>query len=413
MIASYAVAHGLAATSLRYFNVAGAHGRFGERHAVETHLIPLVLQVASGERESMQIFGDDWPTPDGTCIRDYIHVDDLADAHLLALAHAVPGEHAIYNLGSGTGFSVREVVEACRAVTGHPIPTVVAPRRGGDPAVLVASSEAATAALGWQPETHGPADDRRRRLALHPAAPRRLIQPQPGPRWGRAGCRPADVHLDGLRPRRRPPADLRRVGRRSRPSHRRRLRRRVGPGARRRRSSCGTRAAAGRDAARVRRSGRPAARSGGCPPPQTAQRRREAVTGPRGLGPVQRDLASAPSPRSSAHSASSAAGSAASGSGVSRASAAHSASAAAGRDPVQAATAASRTTGSAAPGRAPPPARRRASRRPRQPDAPPGAPPPSEPARVGAGSAASTRRGPPPTPPAPRRVRRRARRSPR
>jgi UDP-glucose 4-epimerase len=151
-IGSYARAHGLAATSLRYFNVAGAHGRFGERHAVETHLIPLVLQVASGQRERAQIFGDDWPTPDGTCIRDYIHVDDLAAAHLLALTHAVPGEHAIYNLGSGAGFSVREVVEACRTVTGHAIPADVVPRRAGDPAVLVASSAAATEALGWHPE---------------------------------------------------------------------------------------------------------------------------------------------------------------------------------------------------------------------------------------------------------------------
>jgi UDP-glucose 4-epimerase len=151
MIASYAVAHGLAGVSLRYFNVAGAHGRFGERHAVETHLIPIVLQVASGDRESMQIYGDDWPTPDGTCVRDYIHVDDLAEAHLLALVKAEPGKHAVYNLGSGTGFSVREVVEACRVATGHPIPTVVAPRRGGDPAVLVASSEAAAGGLGWHP----------------------------------------------------------------------------------------------------------------------------------------------------------------------------------------------------------------------------------------------------------------------
>ena len=151
-IGSYARAHGLAATSLRYFNVAGAHGRFGERHAVETHLIPLVLQVAAGQRERAQIFGDDWPTPDGTCIRDYIHVDDLAAAHLLALTHAVPGAHAIYNLGSGTGFSVREVVEACRTVTGHPIPATVVPRRAGDPAVLVASSAAASEALGWRPE---------------------------------------------------------------------------------------------------------------------------------------------------------------------------------------------------------------------------------------------------------------------
>ena len=150
-IGSYAVAHGLAAVSLRYFNVAGAHGHFGERHTVETHLIPLVLQVASGARDSVQLYGDDWPTPDGTCVRDYIHVDDLADAHLLALDHAQPGRHAVYNLGSGSGFSVREVVEACRAVTGHPIPAVIAPRRAGDPAVLIASSEAAQAALGWRP----------------------------------------------------------------------------------------------------------------------------------------------------------------------------------------------------------------------------------------------------------------------
>lgn len=150
-ISSYAAAHGLAAVSLRYFNVAGAHGRFGERHAVETHLIPLVLQVAAGLRESISVYGDDWPTPDGTCVRDYIHVDDLADAHLLALRHARPGHHAIYNLGSGTGFSVREVVAACREVTGHPIPAEDAPRRAGDPAVLVASSEAARAELGWRP----------------------------------------------------------------------------------------------------------------------------------------------------------------------------------------------------------------------------------------------------------------------
>jgi UDP-glucose 4-epimerase len=151
-IGSYARAHGLAAVSLRYFNVAGAHGRIGERHVVETHLIPLVLQVAAGQRPQAQIFGDDWPTPDGTCIRDYIHIDDLAVAHLLALTYALPGEHAIYNLGSGTGFSVREVVEACRTVTGHPIPVEIGPRRAGDPAVLVASSAAATDALGWRAE---------------------------------------------------------------------------------------------------------------------------------------------------------------------------------------------------------------------------------------------------------------------
>ena len=150
-ITSYATAHGLGAVSLRYFNVAGAHGRYGERHAVETHLIPIVLQVAAGRRESVQVFGDDWPTPDGTCVRDYIHVDDLAEAHLLALQHARPGKHSVYNLGVGTGFSVREVLEAARAVTGHPIPAVNAPRRDGDPAVLIASSEAARTELGWDP----------------------------------------------------------------------------------------------------------------------------------------------------------------------------------------------------------------------------------------------------------------------
>lgn len=151
-ISSYAAAHGIAAVSLRYFNVAGAHDRFGERHAMETHLIPIVLQVAAGLREFVQVFGDDWPTADGTCVRDYIHVDDLAAAHLLALEQARPGRHAIYNLGSGAGYSVHEVIEACRAVTRHPIPATIAPRRDGDPAVLVASSDAATADLGWRPE---------------------------------------------------------------------------------------------------------------------------------------------------------------------------------------------------------------------------------------------------------------------
>ncbi|MGW5054427.1 UDP-glucose 4-epimerase GalE [Actinokineospora sp. NPDC004072] len=151
-ITSYAAAHGLAAVSLRYFNVAGAYGRFGERHTTETHLIPIVLQVASGKREKLAIYGDDYPTPDGTCVRDYIHVVDLADAHLLALDHAEAGQHRIFNLGSGTGFSNREVVQTCRDITGHPIPTDVAPRRPGDPAVLVASSAAAQTHLGWHPK---------------------------------------------------------------------------------------------------------------------------------------------------------------------------------------------------------------------------------------------------------------------
>jgi len=151
-ISNYAAAYGLAGVSLRYFNAAGARGRFGERHTQETHLVPIVLQVATGERESVQVFGEDWPTPDGTCVRDYIHVHDLAVAHELALRHAEPGRHRAYNLGIGTGFSVREVIETCREVTSRPIPAVTAPRRSGDPAVLVASSELARAELGWRPE---------------------------------------------------------------------------------------------------------------------------------------------------------------------------------------------------------------------------------------------------------------------
>ena len=140
------------ATSLRYFNVAGASGDYGELHDPETHLIPLVLRVAAGLRESVQIYGTDYPTEDGTAVRDYIHVEDLARAHLLALEAITPGTHAIYNLGNGTGFSVRQVVEACRAVTGHPIPAVEVDRRAGDPAVLVASSDKIRQGLGWVPE---------------------------------------------------------------------------------------------------------------------------------------------------------------------------------------------------------------------------------------------------------------------
>lgn len=151
MITSECAAHGLAAVSLRYFNVAGAYGPYGERHDPESHLIPLVLQVALGKRESISVYGDDYPTPDGTCVRDYIHVADLAEAHLLALAHARTGEHLICNLGNGNGFSVREVIETVRRVTGHPIPETIAPRRGGDPAVLVASAERARTRLGWKP----------------------------------------------------------------------------------------------------------------------------------------------------------------------------------------------------------------------------------------------------------------------
>jgi len=152
MLTSYAVAHGFAAVSLRYFNVAGAAYGLGERHATETHLIPLALQVAAGQRESLTVYGEDYPTPDGTCIRDYVHVGDLAVAHLLALTAPSPGEHRIYNLGNGTGFSVQEVVDAVREVTGHPVPVVVGERRAGDPAQLVASSDRIRADLGWTPE---------------------------------------------------------------------------------------------------------------------------------------------------------------------------------------------------------------------------------------------------------------------
>jgi UDP-glucose 4-epimerase len=151
MIASECAAHGLAAVSLRYFNVAGAHRGYGERHDPESHLIPLVLQVALGRREAVTVFGQDYPTPDGTCLRDYIHVADLAAAHLLALERAAPGEHLICNLGNGSGFSVREVIETARRVTGRPIPVTGHPRRPGDPAVLVASAERARRRLGWRP----------------------------------------------------------------------------------------------------------------------------------------------------------------------------------------------------------------------------------------------------------------------
>ncbi|MBC6464668.1 UDP-glucose 4-epimerase GalE [Actinomadura alba] len=151
-LAEHARLHGIGGVSLRYFNVAGAHGPFGERHTTETHLIPIVLQVAAGHREKVFMYGDDYPTPDGTCVRDYIHVIDLGVAHLLALEACEPGSHKIFNLGNGSGFSVREVIDVCRQVTGHPIPAEVGPRRAGDPAVLVASSERIRSELGWKPE---------------------------------------------------------------------------------------------------------------------------------------------------------------------------------------------------------------------------------------------------------------------
>ena len=143
--------HGFRYASLRYFNVAGAIPGRGEAHEPESHLIPLILDVALGRRQSIRIYGDDYPTPDGTCIRDYIHVSDLADAHLLALDALESQDRIILNLGNGKGFSVREVIESARRVTGHPIPAEIHPRRPGDPAVLVASSDKAIRELGWQP----------------------------------------------------------------------------------------------------------------------------------------------------------------------------------------------------------------------------------------------------------------------
>ena len=143
--------HGFRYASLRYFNVAGAVPGYGEAHEPESHLIPLILDVALGRRPSIKIFGEDYPTKDGTCVRDYIHVQDLAEAHLLAL-HALDGtSKMIYNIGNGQGFTVREVIESVRRVTGRPIAVLEEPRRPGDPAVLVASSEKIKAELGWTP----------------------------------------------------------------------------------------------------------------------------------------------------------------------------------------------------------------------------------------------------------------------
>ena len=149
------VAHDLNFVCLRYFNVAGAaaEGLIGEAHNPETHIIPIILQVPLGQREHITIFGEDYPTEDGTCIRDYIHVTDLVDAHILAMDYLRKGgESNIFNLGSSTGYSVKEMVDAARTVTGHPIPQVIGERRAGDPAVLIASSEKAKSVLGWNPK---------------------------------------------------------------------------------------------------------------------------------------------------------------------------------------------------------------------------------------------------------------------
>lgn len=154
MIAWYGKIHGLKHVALRYFNVAGAieDGSIGEAHNPETHLIPIILQVANNKREKLNVFGDDYPTKDGTCIRDYIHVLDLCDAHVLALEYLINGNPSdVFNLGSGEGFSVLEMVNAARKVTTHPIPLQIAARRAGDPAVLIASSSKAKKVLKWNP----------------------------------------------------------------------------------------------------------------------------------------------------------------------------------------------------------------------------------------------------------------------
>ncbi|MBQ8168395.1 UDP-glucose 4-epimerase GalE [bacterium] len=150
-----AQAHNIKFVSLRYFNACGAHksGKIGEAHKPETHLIPLILQVPNNQRSEIKIFGDDYKTPDGTCIRDYIHVTDLANAHILAVEYLKKGnESNVFNLGNGIGFSVKEVIDVARKVTGHPIPATISPKRSGDPAKLIASSEKAKNILGWNPQ---------------------------------------------------------------------------------------------------------------------------------------------------------------------------------------------------------------------------------------------------------------------
>lgn len=151
-IASEAFAHGLATTSLRFFNVAGAYNDARERHEPETHLIPRILQTLAGKRDDFQLYGDDYPTPDGTCIRDYVHVADLARAMALALEKLEPGKHSIYNLGNGNGFSNKEVIAVAEKVTGKKLDYTVVARLAGDPAILIASSQKAKDELGWEPQ---------------------------------------------------------------------------------------------------------------------------------------------------------------------------------------------------------------------------------------------------------------------
>jgi UDP-glucose 4-epimerase len=169
--------------ALRYFNASGCGGELGEDHSPESHLIPLVLEVAQGRRAAIKVFGADYPTPDGTCVRDYIHVLDLAQAHLLALEALEPGQQHHYNLGNGQGYSVREVIEAARRVTGHAIPVEEVPRRAGDPAVLVASSAKIRRELGWQPACPGLEDIIRSAWTWKQRFPRGYATPDQAPRW--------------------------------------------------------------------------------------------------------------------------------------------------------------------------------------------------------------------------------------
>lgn len=170
LLADVSHANSMTFSILRYFNAAGADrsGKIGERHQPETHLIPLVLQVATGERESIMIFGDDYPTPDGTCLRDYVHVSDLTRAHLLALEHLLAGgANTTYNLGNSTGYSVRQIIDTAREITGHAIPAETVARRAGDPAILIADSGKIRQELGWQPAYEDVGDIIRSAWAWH------------------------------------------------------------------------------------------------------------------------------------------------------------------------------------------------------------------------------------------------------
>ena len=176
LLRDVSAAGGMSFSILRYFNAAGADasGKIGERHQPETHLIPLVLQVATGRRQSIRIYGEDYPTPDGTCLRDYIHVSDLTRAHMLALEALLDGAgNSTYNLGNSTGYSVRQIIETARDITGHPIPAVIGDRRAGDPAILIADSGRIRETLGWRPRYENIGDIIRSAWAWHQQEARR------------------------------------------------------------------------------------------------------------------------------------------------------------------------------------------------------------------------------------------------